>query len=106
PGGLADHVSPLSARRPRSPILHGARAAGRAPSVKRVADPEPAPVAAADVDRHRQVEHDLAGVAAVHLQAVAVGMGANTAADAVVEDALGAVADQVARRIAGERLAE
>src|SRR5690606_20705944 len=75
-------------------------------SVQGVADAEPTPVAAIDEYRHRQVEHDLPGVAAVHLQPIGIGMRADAAADAVGEDALGAVADQVARAVAGQRLAE
>src|SRR5690606_15785914 len=39
-------------------------------SVQGIADAEPAPVAAIDEHGHRHVEHDLAGVAAVHLQPV------------------------------------
>lgn len=61
---------------------------------------------AADEDRRRQVEHDLPGVAAIDLQAVRVGMRADTAADTVGELALGAVTDQVAFGIAGQRLGE
>src|SRR5690606_29237076 len=80
--------------------------AGAAALLQRVTDAEAAPVAAVDVHRHRQVEHDLPGIAAVHLQPVGVGMGADAAPDPVAEDALGAVADQIARAVAGQRLAE
>src|SRR5690606_9258507 len=73
-------------------------------SVQGVAHPESAPVAAVDEHRHRHVEHDLPGLAAVHLQAVGIGMRTDAAADPVGEDALGAVADQVARAVAGQRL--
>src|SRR5690606_1357821 len=73
--------------------------------LERVADAEPAPVAAIHVARHGKVEHELLGVAAVNLQRVGIGVRAHAAADAVAEDALGSVADQVLRAVAGHRLA-
>ena len=82
----------------------GARAARGEPACRTtqllqgVTDPESAPMAAVHEHRHRQIEHDLAGVAAVDLQPPGVGMRADAAPDAVLEDALGAVADQIACR--------
>ncbi|SMQ96624.1 hypothetical protein NBC2815_03304 [Xanthomonas fragariae] len=68
--------------------------------------PQTAPVFAPDEDWCRQVEHDLAGVATVNLQAIWVGMRTHTTADTVGKLALGTVAEQIALGIAGQRLGE
>lgn len=59
-----------------------------------------------DMDRHRQIEHQLAGIAAVGLQFERIGIAPDLLADAVAENTFGAVTNQILFWVAGEWLAE
>ena len=67
---------------------------------------KPAPVFSRHVNRRRQVVHHFAGVAFVGLQQERFGVGAAAGTGAVVEDALGAVVDEVGIVVAGQGLGE
>lgn len=73
---------------------------------QRVTNSETAPMLIANENRHRQIKHNLTGIAAVDLKPIGIGMCAHTAAHPVVKNPLGPVAYQVSRRIAGQRLSK
>lgn len=59
-----------------------------------------------DIDGNREVKHDFTRIAPIYLQQIRLGIAADSASNPVTEDALGAIADQIALRISGQRLAE
>jgi hypothetical protein len=71
-----------------------------------VTNAEATPMAALDVDRRRDVVHDLTGIAAIGLQQEGLLVRPAALAHRVIEESLGAVVHEIDLFVSGQRLRE